>query len=192
MNKKSHKLPLEIEIAYESLARELHGAINRMFIGLAIMLCVQYLFFVNDASQQQVIVSAGVGAGLAFYGLGVYALHRLHRTFPLKITLASSGLTLAYKHNLDWLFSRFPRHQLRERILPLNEIQTIQAGGEPFGFWLHQVRWNPSWQLMTQGGEKISIWLEESLDLDKLIGQARENQTTSATSTRDLPPSPNT
>ncbi len=176
MNKKSHKLPLEIDIAYESLARELHGAINRMFIGLAIMLLVQYVFFANDASQQQVIVSAGVGAGLAFYGLGVYALHRLHSQFPLKIKLEASGLTLTYKRNLDWLFSRFPNHRLRDRVLPLNEIQTIQAGGEPFSFWLHQVRWTPSWQLMTQSGEKLSIWLEETLDLEKLVNQAKSTQ----------------
>ncbi|MBT9544846.1 MAG: hypothetical protein IV090_05605 [Candidatus Sericytochromatia bacterium] len=74
---------------------------------------------------------------------------------------------------MDWLFSRFPNHRLRDRVLPLNEIQTIQAGGEPFSFWLHQVRWTPSWQLMTQSGEKLSIWLEEALDLEKLVNQAR-------------------
>lgn len=185
------KIPFEIEIAYESLARELHGAINRMFIGLTIMLLIQWLFFANDPAQQQVIVSAGVGAGLAFYGLGVYALHRLHSRFPLKIKLEASGLTLAYKRNLDWIFARFPHHRLRERVVPLNEIQTIQAGGEAFSFWLHQVKWTPSWQLITQSGEKLSIWFEEARDLEKLIGQARETQAPSD-STAPNSPSPKT
>lgn len=176
MGKKMPPLPLEVDISYESMARELHGSINRMFIGLAIMLFVQYLFFTHDASQQQVIVSAGIGAGLAFYGMGVYALHRLHSRFPLKIKLESTGLTLAYKRNLDWLFAKFPRHRLRERVLPLQEIQTVQTGGEPVSFWLHQVKWTPSWQVITQSGEKLSIWLEESLDLEKMLNLAREKQ----------------
>lgn len=170
-------LPLEVEISYESMARELHGSINRMFIALTIMLLVQYLFFTNDASQQQVIISAGIGAGLAFYGMGVYALHRLHRHFPLKIKLEATGLTLAYKHNLDWLFAKFPRHHLHERVLPLHEIQAVQPGGEPVSFWLHQVKWTPSWQVITQSGEKLSIWLEDSsLDLKKMLKLAREKQ----------------
>ncbi|PIQ29209.1 hypothetical protein COW36_17520 [bacterium (Candidatus Blackallbacteria) CG17_big_fil_post_rev_8_21_14_2_50_48_46] len=167
-------LPFELDISYEALARELHAAINRMYIGLAIILVVQYLFFVKDASQQRVVVSAGLGAGIAFYFMGIFALRRLHQHFPLKLKLSSTGLTLGYKRNLDLLFARFPHHRLREKEIPLNQIKEIQKGGEDFRFWMYQISLTPTWQLLMETGEKLAIWSEEKLELENLIRKARD------------------
>jgi hypothetical protein len=186
---KALSLPFELNISYEALARELHGSINRMFIGLAVMLLIQFLFFAEDPSQQKIIVSAGMGAGLAFYSLGIFALHRLHKRFPLKLKLDANNLTLGYKRNLDWIFLRFPKHRLQDRVMPLSEIQTVKAGGEAYSFWLHQVKWTPSWQLLSQSGEKISIWLEKPLDLDKRIQEARENKAEALQKQKESPES---